>query len=101
MSSVKFSTNHVAGLTPRPAAYIDYDPDLPGFGVRIAPRGTRSWIVEFRPNGGGRKQPTQRMTMDMRVRYRWRRRARRQRKFWRRCAWAATRHVNERTAVRL
>jgi integrase len=63
MSSVKFSANHVAGLTPRPAAYIDYDPDLPGFGVRIAPRGTRSWIVEFRPNGGGRKQPTQRMTI--------------------------------------
>jgi integrase len=63
MSSIKFSANHVAGLTPRPAAYIDYDPDLPGFGVRIAPRGTRSWIVEFRPNGGGRKQPTQRMTI--------------------------------------
>jgi integrase len=63
MASIKFSANHVAALPAKPTAYIDYDANLPGFGVRVAPGGARSWIVEFRPNGGGRKQPTQRMTI--------------------------------------
>jgi integrase len=50
-------------LAPANRPTIIYDTELKGFGVRVMPSGSKAWIVEFRPNGGGRKVPTKRMTL--------------------------------------
>jgi integrase len=40
-----------------------YDSSLKGFGLRVLPSGVRTWIVEYRSDGGGRKAPTRRMSL--------------------------------------
>lgn len=39
---------------PRSKPYIVFDEKLKGFGLRVLPSGAKSWIVEYRPGGGGR-----------------------------------------------
>jgi hypothetical protein len=53
----------VDGIPPVNRPTIIYDTEVKGFGVRVMPSGSRAWIVEFRPNGGGRKVATKRMTL--------------------------------------
>jgi integrase len=36
---------------------------LPAFGCRVTPNGARSWIVEYRPHGGGRSVAKRRITL--------------------------------------
>ena len=63
----------VARLTKRTAdtygptakAYVVYDRDLTGFGLRVLPSGTKTWIVEYRPGTGGRKVFKRRMKIDL------------------------------------
>ena len=50
-------------IAPVSRPTIIYDTELKGFGVRVMPSGSKAWIVEFRPNGGGRKVATKRMTL--------------------------------------
>lgn len=47
-------------MTPEKTTFY-YDEALAGFGMKIAPTGTRSWIVEFRPGAGGRSVTKKRM----------------------------------------
>jgi integrase len=47
----------------RDRVYIAYDNVLPGFGCRVTPNGARSWIVEYRPHGGGRSVGKRRITL--------------------------------------
>jgi integrase len=54
MSVVKLSKRTVDSLVPGAKAYIAFDAALKGFGVRVLPTGAKSWIVEYRPGGGGR-----------------------------------------------
>lgn len=63
MATNDFTVRDIQALPTKPHAYILRDPKLWEFGARIAPGGTRSWVVEYRPNGGGRKQPTKRVTI--------------------------------------
>jgi hypothetical protein len=46
-------------------AYIVFDRDLTGFGLRVMPSGAKTWIVEYRPGTGGRKIFKRRMKIDI------------------------------------
>src|SRR3546814_14607122 len=43
--------------------YPVYDAELKGFGVIVLPSGIISYIVEYRPDGGGRNVAKKRMTL--------------------------------------
>jgi hypothetical protein len=52
----KLTKKTIDALPIRDRVYIAYDSVLPGFGCRVTPNGARSWIVEYRPHGGGPPQ---------------------------------------------
>lgn len=57
------SNKVVSALSRLARAYVAYDSKLPGFGCRVTPTGAKSWIVEYRPHGGGRRVAKRRMTL--------------------------------------
>ena len=57
------SNKVVRELTPQAKYYVVYDTKLSGFGCRVMPTGAKSWIVEYRPQGGGRRVAKRRMTL--------------------------------------
>lgn len=63
MPAIKLSKRVVDALTPNEKPQVHYDADLKGFGVRVMPSGHKSWIVEYRPGGGGRNVSTKRMSL--------------------------------------
>ncbi len=63
MATQKLTKTSVQELPPRDKVYIVYDSTLPGFGVRVTPNAARSWIVEYRPHGGGRGVGKRRITL--------------------------------------
>ena len=63
MPVVKLTKSEVDKLKPSSRAFIAFDTDLKGFGIRVMPTGTRTWIVEYRPRGGGRSVGKRRMTL--------------------------------------
>ena len=52
----------VDALQPAEKPYIAWDDRLVGFGVRVLPSGTKSFILNYRP-GGGRKAPNRRIVL--------------------------------------
>ena len=63
MATQKLTKTIVHALQARDKVYIAYDDTLAGFGVRVTPKGVRSWIVEYRPHGGGRGVGKRRITL--------------------------------------
>lgn len=63
MSAIKISKRTVDALEPGAKPYIAFDADLKGFGVRVMPSGGRAFVVEYRPNGGGRANHVRRVTL--------------------------------------
>ena len=47
----------VDALEPEDKSWIAWDDRLVGFGCRVQPSGTKSFIVNYRSGGGGRKAP--------------------------------------------
>ena len=53
----------VDALQPGEKPYIAWDDRLTGFGVRVLPSATKSFILNYRPGPGGRKAPNRRIVL--------------------------------------
>ena len=53
----------VEALEPGDRPWTAWDDRLTGFGVRIEPSGTKSFLVNYRTGGGGRKAPNKRVVL--------------------------------------
>lgn len=53
----------VEGLEPTAKPYIAWDDRLTGFGVRVQPSGTKTFVVNYRAGDGGRKAANKRVTL--------------------------------------
>jgi integrase len=62
MTSQTLTKTYVDSLEARDAEYSVWDAKLPGFGVRIRPTGTKSFIIVYRA-GSGRSAPFRRFTI--------------------------------------
>jgi len=58
----RISKRLLHGLQATDRDYIVWDGELPGFGVRVRPSGSKSYVVQYRA-GRGRKAPSRRMTI--------------------------------------
>jgi integrase len=63
MPTLNLSKRGVDTLRARAKTYVAYDLTLFGFGCRVTTKGAKSWVVEYRPNGGGRRVSKRRMTL--------------------------------------
>lgn len=63
MPTVKLTRKVVAGLKPTDKATTYFDETVKGFGLRIMPTGTASWILEYRPGAGGRAVAKKRLKL--------------------------------------
>jgi len=48
MPSMKFTKRNIEGLRPRDTRYEVFEKDGNGFGVRITPKGTKTWFYSYR-----------------------------------------------------
>lgn len=64
MPTLNLGRREIAALSAEPGRAITYyDSKLKGFGLRFHATGKASFIVEYRPIGGGRKAPKKRITI--------------------------------------
>lgn len=63
MSKSRLTKRAIDSANPKDSRYTVFDEQLPGFGLRVFPSGEKSWIVEYRPNGGGRRIAKRRITL--------------------------------------
>lgn len=63
MPVIKLTKQALNSITPAAQAVTYYDEALKGFGLRVLPSGTRSWIAEYRPMPGGRRVAKKRITI--------------------------------------
>ena len=54
---------NVEALEPTAKPWIAWDDRLSGFGIRVQPSGTKSFLVNYRANGGGRYAPNKRVVI--------------------------------------
>src|SRR6516165_1458381 len=62
MVGSRITKRMVDSLKVAAAEYVAWDGDIPGFGVRVRPSGSKSYIVQYRA-GAGRKAPTRKLTI--------------------------------------
>ena len=53
MAALKLTKRTVDALTAGERAFIAFYSDFHGFGVRVMPTGVKTFIFEYRRNGGG------------------------------------------------
>lgn len=51
---IKISRKSIASLQPSEKAVTYFDAEVKGFGIRVMPSGSQSWVLEYRPGAGGR-----------------------------------------------
>ena len=59
----KLTKREVDKSEPRASRYTVFDDELKGFGLRVSPTGAKSWVVEYRPDQGGRRTSKRRLTL--------------------------------------
>lgn len=59
-TKVRLTQESIKRLRPRSAAYIAWDAEQAGYGVKVHPSGVKSHVVDYRANGGGRNAPHRR-----------------------------------------
>ena len=59
----RLSKRTVDALEPRDKAYVSFDEDVKGFGVRVMPSGCKTFVLEYRPGAGGRGIAKRRLTL--------------------------------------
>lgn len=62
MPSIKISNSTVRSLAPSSKPVFYWDESLPGFGVKVTPKGKKVYVCQYRP-GGGAQSPTRRMSI--------------------------------------
>ena len=60
---IEISNKSLDKIVPGEKSRIVWDTKLTGFGIKVMPSGTLSFIVNYRADGGGRKAPNRRMTI--------------------------------------
>ena len=63
MTTARITKRLVDRLEPKQRRFVIFDTELKGFGVRVTPTGNASYIVEYRPSGGGRNTAKKRMNI--------------------------------------
>lgn len=63
MAKIKITKRFVDSLKSTDKVVTHYDSELKGFGVRLMPSGVASYIIEYRPDGGGRNVAKKRMVI--------------------------------------
>lgn len=63
MEKQKLTKRVVDGAERRAGRYIIFDTEIRGFGLRVFPSGQKSWVFEYKVDGGGRKASTKRVTI--------------------------------------
>lgn len=63
MPTARLTKRTADAAQPGPKPFILYDEDVAGFGLRVMPSGFKSWILEYRAHGGGRRAPNRRMVL--------------------------------------
>ncbi len=53
----------VDSLSPGAGPWIAWDDKLSGFGVKVLPSGTKSFLINYRADGGGRYSPNRRLVV--------------------------------------
>ena len=60
---VTLTKRTVEALEPAEKSWLAWDDKLPGFGIRVQPSGTKSFIVNYRTGDGGRNAPNKRIVI--------------------------------------
>ena len=63
IEKIEISNKSLDKIVPGEKPRIVWDTKLTGFGIKVMPSGTLSFIVNYRADGGGRKAPNRRMTI--------------------------------------
>jgi integrase len=63
MPVLNLTKRSVDALTPGAKAFVAFDSQLHGFGVRVMPSGVKTFIFEYRPHGGGRAVAKRRLKL--------------------------------------
>jgi Arm DNA-binding domain len=61
--ALKLTKRTIDALAPRAKAFIAWDLDIKGFGVRVMPSGAKTFVLEYRPGEGGRGVNKQKLTL--------------------------------------
>jgi integrase len=56
-TSAKLTKRTIDGADPRTTRYFVWDAELRGFGIRVSPSGTKTYVVRYRPRGIGPGAP--------------------------------------------